>query len=153
MPEQNMTNLRKLQLIELEILKEVISLCEKHGLRYYLLGGTFLGAVRHQGFIPWDDDIDIGMPRTDFERFCEIARQELKAPLGFVSFRNNAEYIYFHPRVYNYNSRVIDRSGVNEKETFAWIDVFPLDGMPGNKLVRKLYGFYLLFLRLLSLIK
>ena len=149
MPEQNMTNLRKLQLIELEILKEVISLCEKHGLRYYLLGGTFLGAVRHQGFIPWDDDIDIGMPRNDFERFCEIARQELKAPLGFVSFRNNAEYIYFHPRVYNYNSRVIDRSGVNEKETFAWIDVFPLDGMPGNKLVRKLYGFYLLFLRLL----
>ena len=144
-----MTNLRKLQLIELDILKQVIAICEQHGLRYFLLGGTFLGAVRHQGFIPWDDDIDICMPRKDFERFCEIAETELKAPLGFVSFRNNAEHIYFHPRVYNYNSKVIDRSGVKEKETYAWIDIFPLDGMPGNVLVRKLYGGYLLFLRLL----
>ena len=143
------TNLRKLQMIELDILKQVIAVCKKYNLCYFLLGGTFLGAVRHQGFIPWDDDIDIGMPRADFERFCEIAETELKEPLGFVSFRNNEEHIYFHPRVYNYNSKVIDRSGIKEKETFAWIDVFPLDGMPKNWLVRKLYGFYLLFLRLL----
>lgn len=142
-------NLRKLQMAELDILKQVIALCEQHGLRYYLLGGTFLGAVRHQGFIPWDDDIDIGMPRTDFEKFCKIAEREFQEPLGFVSFRNHPEHIYFHPRVYNYNIRVLDRSGVKEKETFAWIDIFPLDGMPGNQIVRKLYGFYLLFLRLL----
>ena len=143
------TNLRKLQMIELDILKQVIAVCKKYNLCYFLLGGTFLGAVRHQGFIPWDDDIDIGMPRADFERFCEIAETELKEPLGFVSFRNNEEHIYFHPRVYNYNSKVIDRSGVKEKETFAWIDIFPLDGMPKNGFVRKVYGFYLLFLRLL----
>ncbi len=143
------SGLRKLQLIELDILKQVIALCEQHGLRYYLLGGTFLGAVRHGGFIPWDDDIDIGMPRDDFEKFCEIAQNELKMPFGFVSFRNNTEHIYFHPRVYNYNIRVIDRSGVKEKETYAWVDIFPLDGMPGNPLLRKIYGGYLLFLRLL----
>ena len=136
-------------MIELDILKHVISICKEHGLRYYLLGGTFLGAVRHQGFIPWDDDIDIGMPRADFERFLEIAGEKLETPYGLVTFRNNREHIYFHPRVYNYNSKVIDRSGVKEKETYAWIDIFPLDGMPGNKLVRKCYGGYLLFLRLL----
>lgn len=144
-----MSNLRKLQLMELDILKQVTETCNRYGLRYYLLGGTFLGAVRHQGFIPWDDDIDIGMPRADFEKFCKLAEEELVAPLGFISYKNNKEHIYFHPRVYNFNSRVIDRSGVEEKETHAWIDVFPLDGMPGNRLVRKLHGFRLLFLRLL----
>ena len=144
-----MTNLRKLQLIEKEILIEMMKLCEQHGLRYYLLGGTFLGAVRHQGFIPWDDDIDIGMPRADFETFCELAPKELHAPLGFESFKTHGEHIYFNPKLYHYNSRVIDRSGVEEKETYAWIDVFPLDGMPGNALVRKIYGCYLLFLRML----
>ena len=144
-----MTNLRKLQLIEKDILKQVVDVCNKYGLRYYLLGGTFLGAVRHKGFIPWDDDIDIGMPRADFERFCEIAPTELKKPYGFVSFKKNPEHIYYHPKVYNYNSRVVNRSGMTEKETYAWIDIFPLDGMPGNIVLRKLYGFYLLFLRLL----
>jgi lipopolysaccharide cholinephosphotransferase len=144
-----MSNLRKLQLMELDILRQVTETCNRHGLRYYLLGGTFLGAVRHQGFIPWDDDIDIGMPRADFEKFCRLAEQQLEKPLGFVSYKNNPEHIYFHPRVYNFNSRVIDRSGVEEKETHAWIDIFPLDGMPGNKVIRKLHGFRLLFLRLL----
>ena len=144
-----MTNLRKLQLVERDILKQIIELCEKHGLRYYLMGGTFLGAVRHQGFIPWDDDIDIGLPRADFEKFWEIAQMELQAPLGYVHFRTSERHIYCNPKVYNYNTRVIDRSGVTEKETYAWIDVFPLDGMPGNSFLRKLYGFYLLFLRFL----
>ncbi len=143
-----MSDLRKLQLMELDILKQVDELCKQHGLRYFLLGGTFLGAVRHQGFIPWDDDIDIGMPRADFERFSQLAEENL-APLGFVSYKNNQEHIYFHPRVYNYNSKVIDRSGVEEKETYAWIDIFPLDGMPENALVRKLHGFRLLFWRLM----
>jgi len=145
----NMTELRKLQLIELDILKQVVELCRRHGLRFYLLGGTFLGAVRHKGFIPWDDDIDIGMPRADFERFAELAPTELAAPLGYESFKHNTEHIYYHAKVYNYNSRVIDRSGVNPKETYAWIDICPLDGMPGNALVRKVYGWYLLFLRFL----
>ena len=147
--EFKMSNLRKLQLMELDILKQVTELCNRHGLRYFLLGGTFLGAVRHKGFIPWDDDIDIGMPRTDFEKFCKLAEKELVKPLGFISYKNNKEHIYFHPRVYNFNSRVVDRSGVEVKETYAWIDVFPLDGMPGNKVVRKLHGFRLLFWRML----
>lgn len=144
-----MTNLRKLQLMELDILKQVAELCNQQGFRYFLLGGTFLGAVRHQGFIPWDDDIDIGMPRADFEMFCKLAEEKFSDPLGLVSYKNNKEHIYFHPRIYNFNSKVIDRSGVEEKETYAWIDVFPLDGMPNNKLVRKIHGFRLLFWRLL----
>ena len=71
------SRLRKLQMAELEILKEFVRLCEAHGLQYYLVGGTLLGAVRHKGFIPWDDDIDVAMPRGDYDRFSQIAPKEL----------------------------------------------------------------------------
>ncbi len=58
------------------MLDDFVAYCQRHGLRYYLVGGTLLGAVRHQGFIPWDDDIDVGMPRKDYERFLELVNQE-----------------------------------------------------------------------------
>lgn len=77
------TELRDLQLVELDILKEFLRICKKYNLRYYALGGTLLGAVRHKGFIPWDDDVDIGMPRPDFIRFGEIAKKNF--PNIFVS--------------------------------------------------------------------
>ena len=61
---------------ELETLVDFDEFCNEHGLRYSLAGGTLLGAVRHKGFIPWDDDIDVGMPREDYERFLQIAQKE-----------------------------------------------------------------------------
>ncbi len=63
------SQIRELQMTELDMLKAVLAVINDHGLKYYALGGTLLGAVRHQGFIPWDDDIDIGIPREDYERF------------------------------------------------------------------------------------
>lgn len=69
--------LRRLQLVELDILRDIDKVCREHGIRYFLDSGTLLGAVRHGGFIPWDDDVDLGMPRHDYERFLEIAPQAL----------------------------------------------------------------------------
>ena len=69
--------LRDLQLTELGIFKEIAALCERHNIPYYAMAGTALGAVRHKGFIPWDDDMDLGIPRPYYEKFAEAAKKEL----------------------------------------------------------------------------
>lgn len=124
-------SLRELQFIELDIFKKVQEVCDKHHLTYYALGGTLLGAVRHKGIIPWDDDIDIGLPRPDYERFIKIASQELNMPYEVVCIQNNnSEYYYYYARVVNRDIRLMRH--LTEKDTVinAWIDVFPLDGVP-----------------------
>ena len=78
-------DLRKAQLLMLKILKEVHKICEENNIKYFLSDGTLIGAIRHQGFIPWDDDLDIGMLREDYEKFCKIAPQILSENFIFFS--------------------------------------------------------------------
>ena len=141
-------NLRDLQMTELEILKEFLRICRKYKLRYYCLGGTLLGAVRHKGFIPWDDDIDVGLPRPDFIKFEEVVRKELPEHLHYYSYKDNSGYNYYVPKMTDDRTKVIDESASAAAEREAWIDIFPLDGMPGNKLKRKVHCFRLLAARL-----
>lgn len=141
------TELRELQLVELDILKEFLRICEKYHLRYYALGGTLLGAVRHEGFIPWDDDVDIGMPRPDFIRFEEIAKKEFPDYIHYRTYKETPGYRYYVPRLTDSRVTVIDSSAAVEQEKEAWIDIFPLDGMPENKWKRKFHCFRLLVAR------
>lgn len=142
-------NFRDLQLAELSILQEFLKICEKYHLRYFMLGGTFLGAIRHKGFIPWDDDIDIGMPRQDYEKFILLSNK-LPQNLGILNFKTTEKYD-------NYIIKIIDKSikfkrtdTLNENKIFnLWIDIFPLDGMPSNYFSMKIHKFKLLFTRLL----
>ena len=141
--------LRDLQLKELEILKEFLNIIEKHNLHYFMLGGTFLGAIRHKGFIPWDDDIDIGMPRPDYEKFIEFASDELQSPYELKSFNSDEKYQQYIIRIINKNISIIRDDAIDNKTDNIWIDIFPLDGMPNNAFVRSFHKFHLLFLRLL----
>ena len=71
---------KKLWAVQLELLQEFDRICKKHRIRYFGTGGTLLGAIRHKGYIPWDDDIDVSMPKEEYEKFCNVAPQEVREP-------------------------------------------------------------------------
>ncbi|GHV05523.1 phosphorylcholine transferase LicD [Spirochaetia bacterium] len=141
--------IRELQLIELDILKQVIAVCRENNISYFMLGGTLLGAVRHKGFIPWDDDIDIGMPRDDYERFIEIIHDALPEYLKLQYFKDDIEYHKYSIRVIDKRYKVRRNDYSNEIESYIWIDIFPLDGMPSSNIKKRLHIFRPLFVRLL----
>lgn len=141
-----MKNIDILHQVDMEIVRDVVRICDEKKLKYYMLGGTMLGAIRHKGFIPWDDDIDLGMPRKDYEQFLKVAPEMLSAHLKIVNYRNTPKYQYYITRVLDTQTKVIEeRIGNDSKYTNASIDIFPIDGTPNNGLLRKIY-----FLRVLS---
>ncbi len=137
--ENDNSELRKLQLAELENMKIFSEICDKHGFRYFLIGGTMLGAIRHKGFIPWDDDIDVGMPRTDYEKLIKIVKKELPEGFDFLNYKQNTEYKRYFSRVINLSVTVTNQSYTKTIEENAWLDIFPFDGMPNGKIKRKLH--------------
>lgn len=125
-------NLRSCQLKQLAILVEVDRICEKHGLTYWLDGGTLLGAVRHGGFIPWDDDIDIGMPIADMERFVAIAPTELPDSLFLQTAQTDPQCKGIIAKVRDLNSLYIeghDNLAVDYQKGL-FIDIFPFIDYP-----------------------
>lgn len=142
------SSLRQLQLKELSLLKLFQQICKENHITYYALGGTLLGAVRHKGFIPWDDDIDVGIPRPDYDRLCKILEaQPLGEKVRFHTFRNSDEYIRYFGHLEDTSFKVVRRDKLKDEETYAWIDLFPLDGMPNNGLLRKFKVWQVLALR------
>lgn len=139
--------LKKLQMVELNILKDFVRVCDSNNLKYYILAGTLLGAVRHKGFIPWDDDIDVGMPRADFEKFINIYYQELSEQFSLKTYKLDKNYRSYVPKIVNPDIIVQDSSAIVEQLQSAWIDLFPLDGMPNNFFIRKIHSFRLLAAR------
>ncbi len=127
--------LRDLQLAELRILKNFKKYCDDNNLKYYMLGGTFLGAVRHKGFIPWDDDIDMGMPREDYDKFIK----EYSGTYTKDTFENETEFTHYALRLIDSSAQVVTKNGEKESVWSAWVDIFPLDGMPNNALLRKIH--------------
>lgn len=138
-------DLRRLQLKVLDILKAVDEMCRKHGLRYYIMAGTLLGAVRNGGFIPWDDDLDIAMPRADYDLFLKNASSWLPAPYEAVAGENDPSYPLPFAKIQDASTTLVERAHLHYLGG-VYIDVFPLDGVPAGKLRRTLhfakYEFY-----------
>ena len=139
------TKTKKLWRVELDLAEQLRRICEKHGITYYATGGTLLGAVRHQGFIPWDDDMDFVMSYQDFRRFCEVAPSELEYPYAFDTTFTLARI------------RRSDTTGCTDYELKhavptsnlgIFIDIFPLFEIPDSKIKRKLHYSILRTLRL-----
>lgn len=123
--------LLKLQQTELEILKTFDTLCSQYDLTYFITAGTLLGAVRHQGFIPWDDDIDVVMPRKDFDRLSVVCREHLPEKYFYQSRKTDANYPFFFAKIRKNGTRVTEPT-LNKiaMHTGIYIDIFPLDVCP-----------------------
>lgn len=134
--------LLELQKVLLEIYLDVQRMCEKNHLTCMLLGGSALGAVRHKGFIPWDDDLDIGLPRQDYEKFKEIFKQELgeKYILNAPNYEGRPTNRF--PKILKKNTRFLEVYDIDDDRACIKIDIFILDNVPNSKLLRNLKGFF-----------
>lgn len=131
-------NLSELQILQLNLLKEFVRVCNELELRYYLVEGTMLGAKRHHGFIPWDDDIDVGMPRKDYLRFIKEAPKYLDKRY-LVSNYDREDHYWMTVILFDTENKVKLKNASEEIIKYAWIDVIPLEGMPSGAWRQKLH--------------
>ncbi len=139
--EKNDYGLEKVHQASLSILKEIDRICRKYGLQYMMDSGTLLGAVRHKGFIPWDDDADVAFTRDNYEAFAKVVRKELPKEMFFLEPRElggGRAFYDFTPRIIYRNSRT---HGDTEEMRFyegklnhLWVDLFILDELPERKM-------------------
>lgn len=145
--------LKKIQPILLDMLKEIHRVCEENHIPYVLYRGTFLGAVRHQGFIPWDDDLDVAMVREDYEKFCRIASQCLNPQYCFQTWHTDEAYAQPFGKVRKRNTRYIEAKSAPLGENGFYVDVYPLDAAPEPMEARKALARKLLHLYRIKLMK
>lgn len=140
--------------VQFEILDEIVRICNKHNLKYFLIGGTLLGAVRHQGFIPWDDDLDIGMLRKDYDEFIKIAKTELAPKYYLHDISTDKKYWQTFAKIRK-NNTLFDEKMIENIDTHKgiFVDIFPFDNIkkPGRwlkikwSILKNLYSFCLYY--------
>ena len=146
--------LRKVQMVQLEIAKEIRRVCEENDIRYFLADGSFLGAVRHGGFIPWDDDMDMGMLRSDYEKFCRIAPQKLKPEYCLQTWYTEPNYGLPFGKVVKRNTVYMEnKKSARLKENGFYVDIFPFDNVPEDEFQRKELAAHLLSIYRVKLMK
>jgi len=140
--EYDPATLFKLQKVELEILKDFCDLCEENNIEYFGAGGTAIGAVRHQGFIPWDDDIDVSLLREDYERFLVLAKEQLNDKYYLLTAETSKHYPLM-------SARLIKRGTKFREECFAdldcdlgiFLDIYALDNIPDDDKAMRRQGY------------
>lgn len=138
----NSDELRKMQLIQLELLEEVDRICTKYGISYSVEGGTLLGTVRHKGFIPWDDDVDIAMVRSEYIKFCRACEKELdNAKYFFQTHDTDPEYRWGYAKVLKNGTSFVRYGQEHMKmRRGVYVEIFPMDGIPKNFVERKIFN-------------
>lgn len=130
--------LKDVQKVSLDILKDIHRFCVENGIKYTLFGGTLIGAARHKGFIPWDDDVDIAMPRPEYEKFVKTYESQHGYKL-FCRERQGKNIFLAYARVCEMEKTIVDDSVYpwTSEDKGVWVDVFPLDGAPSDYKVAK----------------
>ena len=137
--------MKKVWAAELQLLEKFIDVCERNDLNYFLDGGTLLGAVRHKGFIPWDDDIDVIMPRADYDRLWEIAEKEFTYPYFFQTTLSEQGFFRTHAQLRN--SETTGFIAIDEHKNInrgIFMDIFVLDNVPNGILRKKIFKYEIL---------
>lgn len=130
-------DIRPLQLRILNVMQVFHDVCVEHGLKYYLWAGTMLGAVRHSGFIPWDDDADVAMPRRDYDELVKHAKEWLPAPMELTCLEYDSKFTGTFAKMVDSSTTVVERYDFKSVGG-VFMDIFPLDGMPSNRIVCRL---------------
>ena len=131
--------LNKLKQADLDVFKEFIKICEENHLRYFICYGSFLGAVRHQGFIPWDDDLDVAMPRPDYEKFFQIAPKVLPDDLYASTYKDGDSHFTLCSKLISKKKEFTLNNAAQVVETGAWIDILAIDGAPRSAIGKKIF--------------
>lgn len=121
-------SLREMQQIELDLLRSFDSFCKEHRLRYYIDGGTLLGAMCYEGFIPWDDDIDLKMPRPDYDRFLTLTEQLPAHIYAEIPTKRHCPHLFL--KLADSRTLLLEHAGSRVNESGIYIDILPMDGHP-----------------------
>ena len=150
----NDIELRKLQELQLSLAIKVHDICKKHEISYFMIAGTLLGAVRHRGFIPWDDDLDIGMLREDYDRFIVLAQRELGDAYFLQTYETDKNMPFPYAKLRINGTIMRESASKNCKwNNGIFIDIFPFDGVPENKILRKAHAVALSCMGLTLIVK
>lgn len=140
--------LREAQLAEIELLKKFKYICEKENIQYFLLGGTAIGAVRHGGFIPWDDDIDVALFRSDYDNFISISDKYLEANQKLLHYSVDESYPHYGMKLVDTEINFVLKKESGLSNQHIWIDIFPIDGSPNISVFRKLHYYKIYLVRM-----
>lgn len=132
--------IKGIQAVLLEMLNDFDDLCRRNNLTYFLVGGSALGAVRHKGFIPWDEDLDIGMPREDYERFSEIFLKACSEKYWLQSIEQSKLYDLTFMKIRKKGTRYVELFETEPEHAGVFMDIYPLDNVPDNKIARFFHG-------------
>jgi len=132
-------DIRDVQKVQIEILLEFDRICKKNNIKYQLFAGTLLGAIRHKGFIPWDDDIDVCMLRKDYNKFIEACKEDLDEKYFLQTYETDPDYILQYAKIRKNNTLFIEQSTSEcQMHHGIYIDIFPLDNIMANTLLGRL---------------
>ncbi len=147
-----MYDIKEIQKYNLDLLKEFARVCDENHLTYFLSGGTMLGAIRHKGFIPWDDDVDVAMPRKDYMFLIENSQSLFASPLFLAHYSNTDDEVInqsIFAQLWNTKIKLTFKQNEKNRQRYLGIDIFPIEGSPDNKIMRNLFFLKIMFYRAL----